>query len=352
MTNTLVFSSKYLQSVYEAIYRKLGASAEEGQILARCFVNTDLRGKDTQGIALLPYHYSLYRSGAIRLGAPLRVIKESAGVAVVDGGQGSGHVVATKAMEIALQKARESIVATVWVCNTNDFGMASNYSMMALEHDCIGLAMSTGSTASVAPWGGRDRIFGTCPVSIAIPAGEEKPIVIDMATSSVSGGKVLVAARDHLRVPGLHLVDASGKFTDDPTPLVVDSRDRALSQALGAILPLGPKGFGWLLFVDIFAGLISGMTREPPSSRGDFLMAIDVGLLMPISEFRTKVDALVRRVKSSRRAEGFDDIVLPGEAAAREAERRQREGVPVREEDWLKVSAIARELGLDLEAFH
>jgi LDH2 family malate/lactate/ureidoglycolate dehydrogenase len=269
-------------------------------------------------------------------------------------------------MELALKKAKESGVACAWVRRTGDFGMAANYAMLALEHDCVGMVMSNGSPF-VAAWGGRDPLFSTNPISIAIPAGEEKPIVIDMSASSVSHGKVVRTARDLARLPGPWLVDESGQVTDDPRPLITDPYNRS-SPELGAILPLGPKGFAWILFVEIFAGVMSGMTiakdipfnpkgvltgegasGERPQTLGNFMLVIDLGRLMPLPEFKEKIDRVVRSVKSSRLAEGFDEIVLPGERAARQMERRQREGVPVREEEWLNIVAIAKERGVDLE---
>jgi LDH2 family malate/lactate/ureidoglycolate dehydrogenase len=200
-----------------------------------------------------------------------------------------------------------------------------------------------------APWGGRDRVFSTNPIAVAIPAGRELPIVIDMSSSALSHGQVVLAARDGRLVSGPLLVDESGQFTDNPRPLVADPRHRE-SPLLGAILPQGPKGFGWLLIVELFAGLLSGMkpsylnvfppTPEHLSTIGHFLMAIDVSALMPVNEFKAKVDDLITTIKGSRLADGFDAIVLPGERAAQEEARRRREGVPIRDEEWREVIEI------------
>jgi ureidoglycolate dehydrogenase (NAD+) len=155
------------------------------------------------------------------------------------------------------------------------------------------------------------------------------------------------------------LVDAEGRRTDDPVPLIVDPYDRG-SEQLGAILPLGPKGLGWLIFVDVLAGIASGgttgksVTSHPTLDEawtgGFFLMAINVGNLQPLDNFKAKVDGMIRNIKRSRKAQGFDEVVVPGERAQLEYERRSREGVPVREEHWDQVKAIAAEVGVDLEA--
>ncbi|MGD0267357.1 MAG: Ldh family oxidoreductase [Candidatus Methylomirabilota bacterium] len=354
----LTFPADYLERVYAAMARQFGASDDEAMVFSRHRLTADLRGKDTQGIASLPLAYRKLRSGAARFGVSIKVVKEGPGFAIVDGDHGLGQIVSTRAMKIAIEKAQRSGVAGAWVRHTNDFGMAGYYAMLALDHGCIGVVMSNGIPL-VAPWGGRDALFGTNPICIAIPANQEFPIVIDMSASAVSHGKVVLAARDGKRLEGPLLVDEGGRVTDDPVPFIVDASDRDSPQR-GAILAMGPKGFGWLLFVDVLAGILSGMTSsqdvspsptaQTPSTIGHFLMAIDVGALMPLSEFTTKVDDLIRGVKGSRLAEGFAEIVLPGERAAREEERRRREGIPIREEDWRNVVAIARELDLDLEA--
>jgi LDH2 family malate/lactate/ureidoglycolate dehydrogenase len=350
--------AEYLHSVYRSIAERFGASPEEAEIFADCTLLPDLRGHATQGLAFLPMVYPLLRDGLARFGAPIRMIREGPGFAIVDGGLGVGQVVATRAMALAIDRAQRDGVASVWVRHTNDFTMASIYALQALVHDCVGVAMSNGAPL-VAPWGGRDKMFSTNPIAVAVPAGRELPIVIDMSSSALSHGQVVLAARDGRLVPDRLLVDESGGFTDDPRPLVADPRHRE-SPLLGAILPQGPKGFGWLLIVELFAGLLSGMnpsylnvfppTSEHPSAIGHFLMAIDVNALMPINQFKAKVDDLITTIKASRLAQGFDAIVLPGERAAREEARRRREGVPIRDEEWREVIEIARAIGLDLDA--
>ena len=177
--------------------------------------------------------------------------------------------------------------------------------------------------------------------------------------SAESHGHVVLAARDGRRLAGLSLVEPSGHMTDDPTPIIVDPYDRN-SEQLGAILPLGPKGFGWLILVEVLTGLMSGMgaakhipfiqTAAEPWSGGIFLMAINIGNLVDLDAFKSRIDGLIRDIKSSRLAAGFEEIVLPGERALAEAERRRRDGIPVRDEDWAYIERVAQETGVDLEA--
>jgi LDH2 family malate/lactate/ureidoglycolate dehydrogenase len=353
-----VLSAAYLERVCLEIARHFGAGEEEARIFARCFLLPDLRGHTTQGMAYLPTEVLPWlRDEITGFGRPFTVLNEGPAFAVVDGGHGLGQIVATRAMELAIRKARAAGVASVWVQNTTDFTMASNYTILALEQDCVGLVMSDGPRL-VAPWGGRDPLFCTNPLSLAVPAGAEIPIVIDMATSAVSYGHVVRMARDGQRAQGPLLVDEAGQVTDDPAPLIVDPSKRE-SEIRGALLPLGPKGFGWLILVEVFAGLLSGAeasfnavyppTSQQPSTIGFYLMAIDVSRLMPVERFKAKVDAFIRAIKSSQPAEGFEQIVLPGERAAREEARRRREGVPMRDDEWAQLVAACNELGLDLE---
>src|SRR5262249_18047106 len=157
--------------------------------------NADLTGKDTQGVACLPMTYRWMREGAVHFGAPTKVVKEGPSFALLDGGHGLAQVVATRAMQVAIEKATDHGVGLVWARDGNDFLMASNYSTLALSKDFFGLSMSNG-VPLVAAWGGRDPVFNTSPLSFAVPAGAERPIIYDGSTSAVSHGRVVLAARD------------------------------------------------------------------------------------------------------------------------------------------------------------
>ena len=351
-------SVEYLQSVYEAIWHALGAQGEEAEVFARCFVRADLLGKETQGIAAIPLVYPWVEAGAIQFGRSLTTVREGPSFALVDGNSGPGQVVATRAMAIAIDKARSSTVGCVWVRNANDFTLATAYAEMALEHDYFGLAMSNG-VPLVAAWGGRDPIFNTNPMSFVVPAGEELPIIYDGATSAVSHGHVILAARDGRTLPDSPLVGDDGRTTGEAGPLITDVFDRN-SEQLGAILPLGPKGFGWQILVEVVSSLMAGGTRaieipsdqsaENPWTGGFFLMAVDIGALVDLDNFKAQVDRLIRSCRSSNLAEGFGEIVMPGERAQAEAKRRDLEGIPLRDEDWANIERIAGELGVDLDA--
>ncbi len=351
-------SADNLRRNYEEIARRLGADDEEAAIFARPFIGADLRGRDTQGIACIPLVYPWFRDGGLEFGTPTTVVVDLPGLAIVDGAHGPGQVVAARAMDIAIEKAKSAGAACVWVRRTNDFTMASSYAMQALEHDCVGIAMSNG-VPLVAPWGGRIPLFNTCPAAWAVPAGKYDPIVHDAAFSAVSHGVAVMAARDGRKLSGTPLVDENGTATDDPGPLILDPFDRNSPQ-LGAIQALGAKGSGWLFFVDIIAGVLSGgttgtkipfnPTRDQRSTVGHWLVAISLAALGDPDELKAGVDEVIELTKASAPAEGFDEVRYPGEAAGATQRERLRDGVPVREEHWEQLEAIADELGMQLMA--
>jgi LDH2 family malate/lactate/ureidoglycolate dehydrogenase len=351
-------SANYLQAAYEAIAQKLGATPEEAGIFGQCYIRADVTGRDTQGIAEFPYVVRLIKQGIISFGKPVTTVEEGPGYALLDGHHGPGQVVTAKAMELAIRKARETAIGSVWVKNGNDTGMVSNYSEMALQQDFIGLAMNN-TGPLVSAWGGRDPILGTNPISFAIPAGQEQPIVFDGGSGSITAGAVVHAARNGTIFPGDYLVDEAGKMTNNPVGLVRDPYERKLSLR-GAIAPQGARGFGLLIWVEIVAGLLSGGTisarspREPGPQRhptaGIFVQAIDVGKLVPIDQFKARVDEFIHTVKTSRLAQGFREILLPGERAQREEARRRVEGVPVPDHYWEKFAVLASEVGVDLNS--
>ena len=352
-----VIPADALHGAYRTLATKLGAPPDEADIFARCYVRADLRGLFTAGAAVVPYILHLVRADLMRFGAPFEVVRDQAASALVDGHYGVGSVVSTHAMDLAIEKARGAGVGCVWIRNGGDFGMASNHAIQAVEQDMVGIAMRNG-TPRVAPWGGRDPFFGTDPIAVAVPAGSHPPIVIDMSAGSFSVGRTVMAARDGKSMPTPHLVDAEGRYTDDPSSVVVDPADRE-SALDGALVSLGHKGFAWQLIVEVLAGVLSGMGTSnendflPSADRrwreGTFMMAIDASQRAPIERIRDDVDGLVDALKAVRPAQGFDDVHVPGHGAAEHEANRRGAGVPVRDEDWEGIVRFAAEIGVSLD---
>src|SRR2546425_8979802 len=186
-----IVSERDLLEICNGLFTTVGVPLRDSRIAARCMVNANLRGIDGQGARRLRQHISMIRAGTINPRPNISVIRERMSACLLDGDYGLGSVVSTTAMEHALRRSDDTGVAIVSVRNTNDFGMAANYAMLALERDCIGIAM-TNTLPWVAPHGGRARVLGTNPIAIAIPAGSGSPIVFDFSTSYVSHSKIVI----------------------------------------------------------------------------------------------------------------------------------------------------------------
>lgn len=185
-----------LSTFYATVAGILGAPPDEARVFASCLLRADLRGKHTQGAALLPYLVSLVRDGLARFDAPWSVVSDTGPAVVADGGYGLGSVVATRAMDLAVERAVRYAIGCVWVRNGGDFAMASNHVLQATDRGMVGVAMRNGNPR-VAPWGGYTAAFGTDPVAVGVPCDEKPPmVVVDMAAGSYSVGQTIMAARD------------------------------------------------------------------------------------------------------------------------------------------------------------
>lgn len=344
-----------LHRLYRAVAVAHGASPNEAETFAACLVRADVRGYTRQGVAILPYYHELLGAGVVAFGKEPEVEREGPAFAVMDGHRNVGQVIGTRAMAVAREKARESGIGIVTVHDGGDFAMASCFAMQALEEDQIGIAMGNGFPI-VAPWGGRDPFFCTNPIAMAVPTGEEAPLVIDMATSSYSMGQIVRAARDGRTLGPQSVVDPEGRYGDDPSSIVVDAMNRE-SQLDGAILPAGPKGNGWLLIVEVLSGVLSGSLGSYSNARaqgpgrdmryGHCFIAIDVEQLLGLQRFRSDIDAFIAALRRARPASDFDAVRVPGSRAAAEERKRLADGVPVRDEEWEMALRIGRVIGLD-----
>lgn len=331
----------------ETIYQKLGLTEEDSKMATRCVVRAMLRGKDEWGLGQVLEHFSLIRSKKVNPRPRFRIASELDSAVVLDGGQGLGSVVGTKAMLMAVRKAKKSGACWVFLKNAGDFGMASNYAMLALDHACIGIVMAN-TLPWVAPYGGRSRRLGANPLCFAMPTDREIPIVFDAATSTVAPAKVKAAyKRGATIMPGDWALDPSGRPTADPRQAIK-----------GALTPLGGyKGFGLGLAIELITGTLSqippgpgmGGSEAESSPMGQAFVALDVAAFVDPKEFKTKLDDLVREIKLSPVRPGFQEIILPGERAARTERERAASGIPVDDEIWRRIQEISGVPGLGLQ---
>jgi LDH2 family malate/lactate/ureidoglycolate dehydrogenase len=342
-----------LRAFTEGVFRKLGVPAREAKVTADVLIAADLRGIGSHGVARLPRYVSGIKNGSIVPKTASRIVKQTRATALMDGGNGLGQVVGRKAMELAITKARGTAVGFVTVRNSNHYGIAGYYSMMALKAGMIGISM-TNTAPLVVPTYARISVLGTNPISVAVPTGTEPPFVLDMATSVVPRGSIEVYDRQGKEMPLGWAVDETGRGTANPKAVL-----EALAKRLGGgLLPLGGegeefsghKGYGLALLVDILCGVLPGAAtgldvygNEKAANVGHFFGAIDVRAFRPLREFKRDMDHLLTMLRESPKAEGHDRIYVHGEKSfAMERERRAK-GIPL----GPKVAENLRKIGAD-----
>ncbi|MCD6520606.1 MAG: Ldh family oxidoreductase [Anaerolineae bacterium] len=331
---------RFAQQVLEAA----GTSPENAAIMAEHLVQAELHGLGSHGVSrLLGIYAARLRAGGMNPQPNIRAVRQVKSGAVVDGDHGSGMVVGRYAMDLAIKLAQEHGSGWVAVRNSSHYGAAFLFARQAIAQGMIGFS-TTSSVALVAPFGGRKRALGTNPICIAVPGGERGNIILDMATSVVARGKIQLAALEGREIPLGWAVDEEGRPTTDP-----------VAASKGCLLPVGgPKGYGLALIVEVFSALLSGAAfgsqigslfadLDKPQNMGHFFGALDISIFAPLDEFRARMDRLVEYIKSVPTAEGFDEILLPGEPEVRKATRYREEGIPIAEDVIKKLDELAKE---------
>jgi LDH2 family malate/lactate/ureidoglycolate dehydrogenase len=346
------------------VFECLGVPTADAYIVADNLVTANLRGVDGHGVARLRRYVNGIRDGMMVPHPRVRTVVETPATATLDAGGGLGQPVSYRAMRRAIQKALELGAGFVTVRNSNHYGIAAYYAMMALEHDCVGISM-TNAAVLVVPTFGRDAMLGTNPIAVAAPAGEERPFVLDMATSAVPRGKLEVYHREGKALPLGWATDALGEPTTDAGQVL----DNLLARRGGGLLPVGGagelmgghKGYGLGVLVDVLCAVLSGAAyanlvypktpdgRPLPSKVGHFFGAWRIDAFRPLVEFRAAMDDLQRRLKYAPKAEGQDRIYIHGEKEYEESERRSRNGIPLNPKVVADLEEIGRELGVECD---
>lgn len=349
----LVYRVEDLRNYVIRFFLKHDVPLKDAEIVADVLISADLRGVDSHGVIRLDSYYgSRLRKGLIDPHPQLKVLTETPSTLALDGGTGLGHVVGYKAMQMCIEKARQVGVGMVTVRNSNHYGIAGYYAMMALEHDMIGISF-TNSQPLVAPTYGKTRYLGTNPIAVAVPAGKERPYVLDMATSIVPIGRITVYQKAGKKIPEGWGVDKDGNVTTDPGAVL---NGGALMPLGGIDLMRGYKGYGLALWVDIFAGVLAGAATGPevgksdrPANVGHYFAAIRVDAFRPVDEFKTEMDALIQGLKNAPKAEGQDRIYIHGEKEFELAEKYQKEGIPLMKEVVDSLIASGKEVGVPFD---
>ncbi|HEM61991.1 MAG TPA: Ldh family oxidoreductase [Chloroflexi bacterium] len=344
------------------LLKGVGVPGQDARVTAEVLVSADLRGIDSHGVARTRRYVDGLRDGVMKARPDVQVVHETAVTALVDGGGGLGQVVGVKAMKLAMDKAQEAGVGFVAVRNSNHYGIAGYYSMMALERELIGISM-TNAAPLVVPTFGKDAVLGTNPLSVAVPTGGERPFVLDMATSVVTRGKLEEHERHDEPLLKGWATDSRGLDTTDASQVLHNLKERLG----GGILPLGGagedwgghKGYGLALLVDILCGALPGagyarsvyakdeVGHPLPANIGHFFGALRVDAFRPVAEFKDSMDDLVRALRASAKAEGQERIYIHGEKEWETTEERKRLGIPLHPKVVNDLRDLAQELGVE-----
>jgi LDH2 family malate/lactate/ureidoglycolate dehydrogenase len=355
-----VYTYRQLQDFTLQIFDKIGCPPAEATLATEVLLNADLRGIDSHGIARLSGYVRLWEAKRVNATPAVRIVHESPSTAVVDGDSGLGLVVAPKAMEIAIAKAKVAGTGWVAVKNSNHFGIAGHHAMMALEHDMIGIAM-TNASPLVAPTFSIERLLGTNPIAVAIPAGSQPPFVADFATTTAANGKLEILQRKNQQAPIGWIQTKDGKPSTDPNE----------AKSGGALIPLGSdrehgshKGYCLGAWVDIFSAVLSGANYgpwvppfvaflSPPSDPvgdgiGHFFGAMRVDAFRPAADFKHHMDNWITRFRAAKPIEGQERVLIPGDPEREMSAQRMQEGIPLNPKVVEDLKILGERFGLVL----
>ncbi len=346
MNDTVRIPRDTLLGFTTEVFQRAGVPRSEANLIADSLVEADLTGVDSHGVSRVPIYLKRIETGVVNPVARLEVVQEYPGAVVFDGCNSMGIVIGVRVMEYLLQKAETAGAVFATVRNSNHFGIAAYFTRRALAKDMVGFAASN-APSTMAPWGGIRPYLGTNPFSVAIPTGNVLPIVLDMATSVVAQGKIILAAKEGKRIPLGWAISKTGEPTTDP------------KEALeGTVLPFGgPKGYGIALLIDILSGVLSGAAFAAylnnmwnnftdPQNVGHCFAVLDVKKFLPLEEFKGKIDRMVQDIKSNPRAKGVEEIFLPGELEHRNRIRNLAEGIPLSGKVYEDLLEIGKRLGV------
>jgi len=331
---------------------KAGVGEADARTTADVLVTTDTWGTFTHGTKALRAYIRRLRGGGLRINGMPRVVEEGPAWAMVDGDSSLGMVSSVFAMNTAMAKAATAGIGLVGLRNNCHYGAAGYYAAMAIPRSMIGISMANDIPTVNAP-GARGPVMGSNPFGFAAPAGQEKPILLDMATSAVAGGKVYAAAQLGKSIPDQWIVDAEGLPSTDP---------KMFPHAASLVPMAGHKGYGIALLIETLSGILTGASiaghvlswsfddSSRATGHGAAFLAVHVEAMMPGSSFRERLQQTMREIREAPKARGHDRIYLPGEMEWERRERALREGIEMPEDVLAVLRQLAGEAGLDLES--
>lgn len=355
-----IFSYDQLYKFIFNIFKAIGCNDVDATTATKALLSADVRGIDSHGVARLSGYVRLWEAKRINATPQIKVVHETPSTAVVDGDSGLGLVVAPYAMQVAIDKAKNAGTGWVSVRNTNHFGIAGYHAMMALEHDMIGIAM-TNASALVAPTFSVERMLGTNPIAVAIPANNQPAFVADFATTTAANGKLEILQRKNADTPVGWVQDKDGNTSTNANEL----------KQGGALLPLGSdrehgshKGYALGSIVDIFSAVLSGASygpwappfpayvpmpeNQPGKGLGHFFGAMRVDAFRPADEFKEHMDNWIQRFRKAKPAAGYDKVLIPGDPEREMEAIRMKDGIPVVESVADDLKKVGEKFGVEL----
>lgn len=357
-----MYNHKYLLEFATDIFIRTGCSRDDAVTIASVLVAAELRGHSSHGMMRVKEYYEMWKHGRVNASPEVQVVYDRPATAVVDGDRCFGPVSAVKAMRLAIEKAAATGTGWVAVRNSNHFGIAGYYSMMALQHEMVGIAV-TNANPLVVPSLSVSRYLGTNPLAVAVPAMEEPPFVADFATTPIARGKLAVAEKKGEKVPLGYVQDADGNPSDDPGIL----RHGGGMVTLGGDMTHGSyKGYCLSAVIDIFSSLFSGANygpfvppgvaylpvpeNQPGSGTGHFFGAMRVDAFRPADEFKKTMDHWIRTFRSAKPAKGETEVLIPGDPERRAEEMNRKSGISLVPAVVEELKAVAAELGLQFNS--
>jgi LDH2 family malate/lactate/ureidoglycolate dehydrogenase len=341
------FRFEELHRFAREVFIHLGMRREDAAAAADSLVRADFEGNESHGISRLAIYAKRIREGRISAKPDIRT-EVTGSIVKVDGGNGLGQVVSVRALEAAVPVARQNGMAGVFVRNSNHFGTAAYYCQKACEHNMALIAM-TNSPPGIPPWGGRKAFFGTNPIAFGFPARNRTPVIVDMSSSVVARGKIILAGKTGESIPHGWAIDENGADTTDPAAALK-----------GAVLPVGgAKGYALALAIEVMTGILTQAAfgphvnnlykdRDPPANVGHCFILLDIGTWLPMDEYFAQVERFLQEVKEVPLAQGSTEILYPGERRNRTFLKRIRQGITLPAEVHEELLRIGGEFGLTL----
>ena len=331
-----------------AVYQQAGLPADDARLAADTLVQADLWGHQSHGVLRLSWYVARLRTGVMQAVTRPEIVVDAGALAVMDGHDGVGQVITARAAEEAIRRAKAHGIGAVAVRNSNHFGTAMYYTLLAARAGCVAF-LSTNASPAMAPWGGRRKTVGTNPWSIAAPAGRHAPMVLDIANTGVARGKIYLARQKGMPIPLGWAINADGEATTDPSEAIA-----------GIILPMAEhKGYAIATMMDVLSGVLTGSKFGPDvggpyqtekvSGAGHLMIAVDIQAIQPLEAFQARMERLVDELKSVPLAKGYDEILYPGEHEARNDARNREAGIVLPEDTLADLGKLAEECGLEGE---